>query len=436
MTDRGRLLTESSTRAFAALRDRAGASLARIRVAAGGAFCLVTALLSLLGETDLRWNLWPLLGYLVVAWAAFRWPARGGWREQAASFSPLVDVVFVFALQSQALRHAEQMEFAAGWALGLYALLVTSSALSLRRRVVAATTALAFTLLSLLQSRAGVGWTGIAASGVVLLLAGIAAAAAVRAIDRVVAQLIDTEMDHDELRRAQVEAETLSNMLVHDMKGPLTGLIGLAEVVASEVNGPLRTDVKMIEAQGRRLQAMVEDLLAIARLERGVLSAPAESVDLSALLTALANSYATAAQQAGAQISAAVAPGLSATVHREMVHRLFDNLVLNALDFVRPGGRIEVAAWQDGPDLRLAVRNTGEAVRPEARERLFQKGGQMAVRRKHNLGLGLYLCRLVAVAHDGSIELLDEPGWAASFVARLPVESRIATPAQISAVGA
>ena len=98
--------------------------------------------------------------------------------------------------------------------------------------------------------------------------------------------------------------------------------------------------------------------------------------------------------------------------------------MLNALDFVRPGGRIEVAAWQDSGELRLAVRNTGEPVPAEARLRLFEKHAATGGRRRHNLGLGLYLCRLVAVAHDGNIELLEEPGWAASFVARLPVEAR------------
>jgi two-component system sensor histidine kinase KdpD len=62
------------------------------------------------------------------------------------------------------------------------------------------------------------------------------------------------------------------------------------------------------------------------------------------------------------------------------------------------------------------------------RTKLFQKGViQRGSRQKHNLGLGLYLCRLVAVAHDGAIALREEPGWATSFVARLPVEARPAT---------
>ena len=421
---RGRLLTESSTRAFAALRDRATGSLARVRALAAAAFCLMAVAYTILGDGDLHMNFWPLLAYAAAGWAVYRWGDRGGWRGRVAAFSPVADLFFVFALQWEALSNAQDALFGAGWTLGLYALLVGFSALSLRVRVIAATSAVSFALLAILQHRAHVDAIGIAGSGIVLALTAMAAAAVVREIDRVVARLVVNEVSHDELRRAQSEAETLTHLLVHDMKGPLTGLIGMAEVVASELTGPLQADVRMIEEQGRRLQAMVGDLLAIARLERGILMAAPEAVDLSALLVSLADSYAAAARQAGAAISARVETGLSATLHREMIDRLFDNLVLNALDFVRPGGRIEVAAWQEGAELLLAVRNTGEPVPAEARMRLFQKNAPAGTRRRHNLGLGLYLCRLVAVAHDGIIELLDEPGWAASFVARLPVQAQ------------
>ncbi|MFN2548200.1 MAG: sensor histidine kinase [Myxococcales bacterium] len=421
---RGRLLTESSTRAFAALRSRATASLARIRAIAAAGFCTIAAAYTIAGNADLHMNFWPLLAYTAAGWTVYRWGNRGGWREKVSTFSPVADPFFVFALQWQSLSYAEDAAFGAGWTVGLYALLVGFSALSLRARVISSTAVISFLLLAILQYRAHIDAVGIAGSGIVLAMVAMAAASVVREIDRVVARLVVNEVSHDELRRAQSEAETLTHLLVHDMKGPLTGLIGMAEVVASEVPDGLKGDVKMIEEQGRRLQAMVGDLLAIARLERGVLQSAPEPVDLSALLASLADSYAAAARQAGAQIGARVESGLSATLHREMVHRMYDNLVLNALDFVRPGGRIEVAAWQDGPELRLAVRNTGEPVPPETRLRLFEKHASRGSRRQHNLGLGLYLCRLVAVAHDGIIELADEAGWAASFVARLPVEAR------------
>jgi signal transduction histidine kinase len=423
--NRGRLLSESSMRAFAGLRSRAMESLARIRAIALAAFGAVGIVFALTGDAESRGQLWPLLAYAVTGYLLLRWRRGGGWREHLTVSSPMFDVVFIFLLLWSIGPRAPGQAFNAGWTLGAFALLIGLSALSLRVHVISATAALAFGLFTALQMRMDAAWANIAMGGVVLALVAMVSAAVVAELERVVARLVVNEVSHEELRRAQSEAETLTHLLVHDMKGPLTGLIGLAEVVASELTGPLHSDVKMIEQQGRRLQAMVGDLLAIARLERGVLNSAPETVDLSALLVALANAYSVSARNAGAQISAVVEPGLSATLHREMVHRFFDNLVLNALDFVRPGGRIEVAAWQQGPELLLAVRNTGEPVPLEARARLFQKGAvQRGSRNRHNLGLGLYLCRLVAVAHDGSIALRDEAGWATSFVARLPVEAQ------------
>src|SRR6266850_1555111 len=422
---RGRLLHESSTRAFAALRMRAMGSLARIRAITLGAFCLVAIAFSIAGDPASRAELGPLLAYTLSGYLLLRWRRGGGWREHLTMSSPMFDVVFMFLLLWSLGPRAESEPFNAGWTLGAFALLVGLSALSLRAQTIYATAALAFTLFTALHLRAGAAWVNLAMSGVVLALIAVVSAAVVRELDRMVARLVVNEVSHEELRRAQSEAETLTHLLVHDMKGPLTGLIGLAEVVASELTGPLHTDVKMIEQQGRRLQAMVGDLLAIARLERGVLNSAPETIDLSALLVSLANAYAISARRVGAQITACVEAGLSASLHREMVHRFFDNLVLNALDFVRPGGRIEIAAWQEAQELVLAVRNTGDPVPREARARLFQKGAvQRGSRQKHNLGLGLYLCRLVAVAHDGSIALRDEAGWATSFVARLPVQAR------------
>ena len=422
---RGRLLTESSARAFAGLRVHAMESLARIRAIALAAFCLVAIAFSAAGHPALRAELWPLLAYAVSGYLLLRWWRGGGWREHLTISSPMFDVVFIFLLLWSFGLRADGQPFNAGWTLGAFALLVGLSALSLRVPVISATAALAFAMFTALEVRAGVSWVSIAMGGVVLALVGMVSAAVVRELDRVVARLVVNEVSHEELRRAQSDAETLTHLLVHDMKGPLTGLIGLAEVVASELTGPLHSDVKMIEQQGRRLQAMVGDLLAIARLERGVLSSAPETIDLSALLVSLANAYAISARRAGAQITACVEARLSASLHLEMVHRFFDNLILNALDFVRPGGRIEVAAWQEAHELVLAVRNTGDPVPPEARARLFQKGAvQRGSRQKHNLGLGLYLCRLVAVAHDGTIALRDETCWATSFVARLPVQAR------------
>src|SRR5713226_1332666 len=82
---RGRLLTESSTRAFAALRARATGSLARIRAIAAAAFCGIAAVYTIAGGADLHMNFWPLLLDALAGWAVYRWGGRGGWRERVST---------------------------------------------------------------------------------------------------------------------------------------------------------------------------------------------------------------------------------------------------------------------------------------------------------------------------------------------------------------
>src|SRR5690242_3551788 len=95
---RGRLLDESSTRAFASLRARAMESLARIRAAALAAFVVVAIAFSIAGDPTSRAQLGPLLAYALSGYLLLRWRRGGGWREQLTMSSPMFDVVFMFLL--------------------------------------------------------------------------------------------------------------------------------------------------------------------------------------------------------------------------------------------------------------------------------------------------------------------------------------------------
>ena len=155
---RGRLLTESSTRAFSTLRARAMESLAKIRAIALGAFCLVTVAFTAAGDVESRAELGPLLAYALSGYLLLRWRHGGGWREQLTMASPMFDVAFMFLLLWSVGPRADSQIFNAGWTLGAFALLVALSALSLRPPLICATAALAFALLAALQMRAGVAW--------------------------------------------------------------------------------------------------------------------------------------------------------------------------------------------------------------------------------------------------------------------------------------
>jgi signal transduction histidine kinase len=125
--------------------------------------------------------------------------------------------------------------------------------------------------------------------------------------------------------------------------------------------------------------------------------------------------------RSGATLEHVAPPDAAASLDEALVRRLLDNLVVNASRHVGEGDRVQVAAEVDGGRLRLAVRNTGPAVPPDARGRLFDKHFTEGRRQWHNAGLGLHLCRLVATLHGGDIALVDRPGWSVAFEAEWPL---------------
>jgi signal transduction histidine kinase len=129
-----------------------------------------------------------------------------------------------------------------------------------------------------------------------------------------------------------------------------------------------------------------------------------------------------AAQAAQQRVSLSVqgAPGLAVRVDPGTVQRMLENLGANALRYTRQGDKVSLEASVEAGQLVLAVCNSGPPVPLSIRGRLFNKGVS-SVENRHNAGLGLYFCRLVAEAHGGAIALEDRPGWSVAFVARLPV---------------
>jgi signal transduction histidine kinase len=234
--------------------------------------------------------------------------------------------------------------------------------------------------------------------------------------------LINSELEeqHQRLVIAQREAEMLASLLVHDMKQPLTSVLALLELSAAEVAGlgggePLQRDLEMAREQAERLLAMIGDLLAISRLEKGQLEPRPEQLQIGALLREVAQRV----PRGKARVFVAAPDDLVFPLDRELTERMVENLLSNALSFAGPSGTIELSASQSGGELVLAVKNDGPPVPIERRATLFEKLAPSGVHR-HNAGLGLYFCRLVAEAHRGRIALEHDARFPVSFVARLP----------------
>jgi signal transduction histidine kinase len=334
-------------------------------------------------------------------------------------------------------RPGVHADLIAAYFMAVMQLLLLWSALSLRRELLVPLAAVALAFEGSLVWRAGLGPSDVAA---ILGLLGVFSVAVVVAGTRQVALAVRASLEarsgglsrrhaqelraaKDELEAARARAETLTALLIHDLRNPLASIAANLEVVRAQVEAPSPAFLEAVEvaqAESRRVAAMAGDLLLVARLEDGL--EPARSpVVVAPLLADLERSMGPVVTRSGASLRVRSDWAGAASLDEGMVRRLLENLLVNAARHVGPGGRVELAAEACGSGLRLAVRNDGPAVPPEARARLFEKGASHGRREWHQAGLGLHLCALVAARHGGAIGLVDRPGWSVAFEAELPL---------------
>lgn len=225
---------------------------------------------------------------------------------------------------------------------------------------------------------------------------------------------------------AEAHRQDLVHMIVHDMKGPLSvfkaGIPVLEQRAGEAGDQRLSRMVAMLSEGSARLLRMAEGILNVARVEDPDGALELEPVDLAAL----ARQRVAAAAESGKakRISVALeAPPETSLVRgdSDLLGRVLDNLLLNALEHTPKGGKVRVRLEHRPKALRLEVRDTGPGVPKEDRARVFEKfrKGREA---SGGAGLGLAFCRLAVERHGGSIgvtEPADGPG--AVFHFELPL---------------
>jgi signal transduction histidine kinase len=372
-----------------------------------------------------------------------------------------MDLLFAFAALRRALPVSDTPLALAGASVGIFACIAVFAALTQSARLIATMTILGVLCTAVLQREVGMPDDLIAVCCLMLVVTALVTSWSALRLERLSGRLVREEVaralavgrgeelerwnervtamngrleeQHARLLSAQREAETMMGLLVHDMKQPLASIQGLVEVVADHLarDRPpverLQSDLEIVRGQSQRLLAMIADLHAIARLEKGSMTACKQPARLKPFLSAVVDAHQARAH--GVAIAVSVEETTVAIIDHELVQRMIENLLANALSFTRPGDRIEISARSDGPHVALAVKNSGPPVPPEVRPFLFEKLVTRAGRARHNAGLGLYFCRLVAEAHGGRISLEPDLEFRVAFVVRLPADADADTPA-------
>jgi heavy metal sensor kinase len=211
----------------------------------------------------------------------------------------------------------------------------------------------------------------------------------------------------------------------HELRTPLTALRGRIEVTLTRRRSPLEYEetLRGLETEVARLTRLSEDLLLLARLDRGALTPRREVVDLSALLASVAEQARPLAHGRGQQLQEDVAAGLSAEADPDQLVRLFLNLLDNAMKYTDEGGIIALTGRRDGDLVSVSVRDTGPGIAAEhlgsVFDRFYRVDGSRA-RATGGHGLGLAIVQEISEAHGGAVTVQSRPGEGSVFTVTLP----------------
>jgi two-component system, sensor histidine kinase and response regulator len=216
--------------------------------------------------------------------------------------------------------------------------------------------------------------------------------------------------------------DDMRNMIVHDLRTPLTSVIAGIEMVNQ--CGPLtQTQEEMIGiglTGAKTLLGMINDLLDVEKMEAGKSHVQDDDVSAAALVADAIAQVASLTSQSGTTIVDDVRPDLPRFRGDEKkLGRTLVNLIANAIKFTG-AGTVTITASATDEQVLFAVRDSGPGIAPEAFERIFEKFGQVDSHSKVGTGLGLAFCKLAVEEHHGHIAVESTLGAGSTFTFTIP----------------
>jgi signal transduction histidine kinase len=242
------------------------------------------------------------------------------------------------------------------------------------------------------------------------------------------------------LQKLEALRDSLTHMIVHDLRTPLTSVItGLQTIEClRDLSAEQKECLDMSIQGGETLLGMINDLLDISRMEAGIIQLDLAEITAPDLIERALRQVASLAQEKQLNISTEITASLPPLqVDGEKLLRTLVNLLGNAIKFTPQGGRVTVeVAVAPLPEVDthiFRIVDTGEGIPQEAFDYIFEKFGQVESRSsgiKSSTGLGLTFCKMAVEAHGGRIWVESEPGRGSVFAFAIPCrDSSVATTA-------
>ncbi|MBI4751113.1 MAG: PAS domain S-box protein [Acidobacteria bacterium] len=229
------------------------------------------------------------------------------------------------------------------------------------------------------------------------------------------------------LRQAnRLKDEFLQN-ISHELRTPLCAIVGWSDLIASGVltTEQQTTGNEQIRSSSEQLLQLINDLLDVAHMERGIMNLDIELAEINEPVQKAFEIFEFAAKNKGITFTLNLEPNLP-LLQQDVVRiqQVVTNLLSNAIKFTPDGGQVTVSVQSIGREIEISVADTGVGISPSALPYIFEgfrQGDGSATRRFGGTGVGLALVKSLIELHGGSISVESEVKHGSTFRVRLPI---------------
>jgi two-component system phosphate regulon sensor histidine kinase PhoR len=249
--------------------------------------------------------------------------------------------------------------------------------------------------------------------------------------------LIAVFVDVTDLRRLESLRRDFVANVSHELRTPVTAVRSAAETLKdSALKDPNPAAairfVDIIERNAERLQALIEDLLELSRLESKEFTLKKERVDLNLVASLVLGLFRERAERKGIRLGAQLAPDLPAIYSdQRALEQVLSNFVDNAVKYCPAGSSVTLKGTPQGKAVRLSVEDTGPGIDPKHHARLFERFYRVDAGRSREIGgtgLGLSIVKHLVEAMGGDVRVESAVGKGTSFFVAMPVGTAVIPP--------